>query len=161
MRKPLFFILGLVLTLGLANLALADGPASAKPNAGAMTEAVLQGLSANPTVKYVSSAANTTPVDLVGSDLLTSTQRTAQYVQLVTVFNLGTSGFVCVHAMDWGDSCASETAACASGTNDRAIVPPGQSREFIFEGTVDLCGVASASGVQWQAEAVARQAGAR
>lgn len=134
---------------------------SEKPNAGAMTEAYLQGLDANPLVKYVSSSAGTTPVDLVGSDPLTSAQRTVRYAQLVTVTNLSTSGSVCVHAMDWGDTCSSETAACASGTNDRPIVPAGQSRTFVYEGTVDLCGVASGAGVAWQAEVVGRLAGAR
>ncbi len=138
-------------------------PADEKPNAGEITEAVMQGLGTDPVVKYVASSAGTAVEDLIAtaSDLTALQQADEKIVQNVVVENFSTTISVCVCSTTWAAACSAAACSCRGGAAPKMAVAPGKSRAFRYDNTRRLCAVTSAIAGEWQAERSVVTAGAR
>lgn len=126
-------------------------------------EAAAQPLETDPEVKYVSSAADTTPVAAVTADpMVPAAQRSVRYAQDIIVENIGSSGEVCFYTVTNAQSCTDDVdASCTGGSDPKSVVPAGKSKKFRVAGTRNPCVVASGAGVEYQVERVIREGGAR
>lgn len=110
------------------------------------------GMNANPEV--VLKNASTTQMSATKISPFTAldaAQRDAHYIQVITVINLDTAGAICLYRETWAQDCTSAVAfTCLGATLQGAVTPAGTSREFHFDGTGQVCAVASEAAVDGQ-----------
>lgn len=154
MRKPVFIVM-----LSVVSLFAIAAFAQSKASMSEVVEAAMQPLETTPSVKYIASSGTSSEL-LVAT--VPSNQRTRRFSQEIAVENLGTSGSVCVYTVSAGAACSTDAdASCRGGSDPKPVIPPGKSKKFRFAGLVDVCAITSAAAVEWQAERIINEVGAR
>ncbi len=151
-----------------ADVPVTMGVQTQKASAFEVFEAANQPLEADPEKRYVSSAAGTTPIDIIASDPLSAEtaasdpfRQTVRYSQEVTIENMSATQSVCMCSTTHALTCAALTCACRTGAGAPNLVPPGKSLKRRYAGTRKLCVAATAAAAEYQVERVISKVGAR
>ncbi len=143
-----------------ADAVVTMGITSQKPNMGELVESAMQGLDADPVVKYTSSSAGLTPIDGRTADLDDDDQD-VRHMQNIVIENFSSSVSVCICSVSWATACSAATCSCRGGANPKSVVAPGKSKAVKLPGTRKPCTVTSAALGEYQVEISDVEVGAR